>query len=442
MLDGLRQDVRTGLRGLARSPGFAAASLITLALGIGATSAVFSVVKAVLLTPLPYTEPERRVQIFSRWVSFDKTWLSDQEVYDYRAMARTLTDVAAWGTTAQNLTGDGEPVRVSVGFVMANLFDVLGARPLLGRAFTSDEDRPEGAAVAVLSYPLWQRRYGGDPNVVGRKLTIDDVPVEVVGVMPEGFRLPTHFNADAADPTQLWRPLQMDPRNLVQSSHGYFATATLAPGATAGTATEELHAITQRLTEQGFYPEAMRFSAFAVPLDKEIRGGVRPAMWLLVGAVACLLLIACANVANLLLVRGDARQREIAVRTAIGATPGRLVRQLFTESVVLAVAGATLGLALAAAGLQILMKLDPTSFTSLAPVRLDGTVVLVTLALGVASTVVFGLVPALRWRRVSLVEPLREGDTSRRWARRGSACAALWSLANSPWRCCWSSVRD
>jgi putative ABC transport system permease protein len=409
MFDGMRQDITGGVRGLIKSPGFAAASLITLALGIGATSAIFSVVKAVLMTPLPYASPERTVQIFTRWTAFEKTWIADQEVVDFQTMSKTLTSIAAWTSGQQNLTGDGEPVRVGVGFVNANLFDVLGTRPLLGRTMTREEDVPNGPQVAILGYPIWQSRYGGDPNVVGRTVMINDVPVQVIGVMPNGFRLPTDFNSDAAEPTQLWRPLAWDMTQLSRN-HGYFAVATLAPGQTAATATDELHAICRRLTEQGAYPVQMQFTAFAVPLDDEIRGGVRPAMWLLIGAVGFLLLIACANVANLLLVRGDARLREMAVRTAVGAAPDRLVRQLLTESVVLALLGAALGLGLAAIGLRILLTVDPTSLPPLAPIRLDTTVVLFTLVMGVVTTLVFGLAPALRTLRLNLVDSLREGN--------------------------------
>ena len=384
---------------------------MTLALGIGATSAIFSVVKAVLITPLPYASPERTVQIFTRWTAFEKTWLANAEVVDFRNMAKTVTAIASWNSGQQNLTGDGEPIRIGVGFVTANTFDVLGVRPLLGRVITEQEDGPNGPQVAVLGYPIWQARYGGDQNVIGRRLMINDVPVEVIGVMPQGFRLPTDFNDDAAEPTQLWRPIQWDMSQLARN-HGYYGVATLAPGQSAASVTEELRAICQRLTEQGLYPPAMQFSAFAVPLDEEIRGGIRPAMWLLMGAVGFLLLIACANVANLLLVRGDARLREMAVRTAIGAAPDRLVRQLFTESVVLALMGALLGLGLAAIGLRVLMTVDPTSLPPLAPVRLDWPVVAFTLVLGVITTIVFGLVPALRTLRVNLVDSLREGGQS------------------------------
>src|SRR5580765_1470511 len=273
VVDTLRQDVKGAVRNLWKSPGFAVAALITLALGIGATSAIFSVVKAVLLTDLPYAHPEQRVLIWSKWISFDKTWVADQELYDYRRLARTMTSIAAWSSGQQNLTGDGDPVRLGVGLVTANTFDVLGARPFIGRVFTEAEDRPNGPPVALLGYPLWKARFGADAGIVGRKILLNDRPVEVVGVMPDGFRLPTDFTDDAAEPSELWRPQQIDETQLSRS-HGFFAAAILAPGQSAATATEELRAIATQLTKQGAYPEAMKFTAFAVPLDEEIRGGV------------------------------------------------------------------------------------------------------------------------------------------------------------------------
>jgi putative ABC transport system permease protein len=409
-MDTLLQDLRTAWRGLRRGLGFTTAALVTLALGIGATSAVFSVVRAVLLAPLPYAQPDRRVLIWSQWVGFDKTWLSNQEVVDYRAQSQTMTAVAAWTTAQQNLTGDGDPLRVGVGLVTANTFEVLGAAPLMGRTIRPEEDVPQGPPVAVLGYRLWQARFGADAGIVGRKVLLNDVPVEIVGVMPAGFRLPTDFTEDAAEPTELWRAIQFDMSQLERGSHGYYAAATLAPGQTAATATEELRALTRRMTQEGLYPEAMRFTAFAVSVDDEIRGGVRPALWILMGAVAFLLLIACTNVANLLLVRGDARLREFALRTAIGAAPGRLVRQLITESLLLAISGALIGMAVAAAGLRTLVWLDPTSLPPLAPVTLDAPVMLFTLVLAVVTTLLFGLLPALRASGLNLTDALREGS--------------------------------
>jgi putative ABC transport system permease protein len=407
--DTVLQDLKGALRGLWKSPGFAFAALVTLSLGIGATSAIFTVVKAVLLTPLPYEAPEQRVMVWSKWVSFEKTWVASQEVFDYREFARTLTDVAFWANTSHNLTDAGEPVRLNVGLVSANTFDVLGTRPLLGRTFSEDDDRPNAPPVAMLGYGLWQTHFGGDRGLIGRRIMLNDIPVEVIGVMPEGFQLPTDFTADAAEPTAMWRPLRVGPGNLNRAVHNFYAAAVLAPGQTPESATAELQAITKRLTEQGAYPAQMQFTAFAVGLDQEIRGALRPAMWLLMGAVGFLLLIACVNVANLLLVRGDTRVREMAVRTAIGASPNRLVRQLFTESVVLAVAGAVLGLGLASAALWVLTAVDPASLPPLAPVRLDLTVIAFTLLLAVVTTLLFGLAPALRTLHVDLVESLRDG---------------------------------
>lgn len=404
-----RHDVRSALRGFRKSPGFALAALLTLSLGIGATSAIFSVVKAALLTPLPYDAPERRVMVWSKWVSFNKTWVSSQEVFDYRERARTITNVAFWLNTFQNLTEGGEPLRLGVGLVSANTFDVLGARPLLGRTFHPGEDGVPVPRIAVIGYSLWTSRFGSDPAVIGRRIMLNDVPVEVVGVMPDGFRLPTDFTADAGEPTTLWRPVPFGPGNLSRTNHNLYAAAVLAPGETPASATAELQSITQRLTEEGAYPREMQFSAFAVGLEQEIRGEFKPALWLLTGAAGFLLLIACVNVTNLLLVRADGRRREMAVRTALGASPGQLAWQLFIENVVLALGGAVLGLMLASAMFGVVARVEPNSIPPLARPRLDATVVAFTLALAVVTTVIFGLAPALRTRRVNLVELLREG---------------------------------
>ena len=396
------------LRGLLKSPGFTAAALLTLSLGIGATSAIFSVFKAVLLTPLPYPAPDQRVMLWSKWVNTDKTWVSSQEVLDYRAMAKTLAGVAFWANTSQNLTDAGEPARLTVGLVSANTFDVLGVRPLLGRVMTVDDERLTGPPIAILSHGLWESRFNGDPAIVGRRITLNDVPVEVIGVMPKGFRLPTDFTADAAEPTELWRPFRMGRAN--RGAHTLYAAAVLAAGATPAAATAELRSITANLTAQGEYPGEMQFTAFAVGLDEEIRGGLRPAMWLLIGAVAFLLLIACVNVANLVLVRGEARMREMAVRTALGASPARLMKLLFSESLVLAIAGGVLGLMLAAGTLRVIGSVTLNRMPLLAPARLDPGVIVFTLVVAVLTTLLFGLVPALRTLRVDVVDSLRDGS--------------------------------
>ncbi|HEX8030827.1 MAG TPA: ABC transporter permease [Vicinamibacterales bacterium] len=407
------------MRWLTKAPGFTVAALLTLSLGIGATSALFSVVKAALLTPLPYESPETRVLLWSKWVSFEKTWLASQEVFDYRELAKTITDVAFWANTSQNLTEAGEPVRLAVGLVSANTFNVLGARPLLGRNLTPDDDQRTSPPVAVLGYGLWDAQFGADPAIVGRRIMLNDVPVEVIGVMPEGFKLPTDFTADAAEPTALWRPVRIGPGNLTRAAHTFYAAGVLAPGQTPASATAELKGITEQLTQQGAYDRSMQFTAFAVAIDDEIRGGLRPAMWLLMGAVGFLLMVACVNVANLLLVRGDTRMREMAVRTALGASPSRLAQQLLTESLALAISGGVLGLGLAAAGLRVLTAIDPTSLSSLAPVGLDPAVIVFTMLLAMATTLLFGLVPAWQMLHPELVESLREGGQHATTSHRG-----------------------
>jgi putative ABC transport system permease protein len=409
VIHAIREDVAGALRGLWKNRGFTVAALSTLALGIGATAAVFTVVKAVLLTPLPYPSPETLVMVWSQSASSAKTGVSSQAVADYRDRASTMTDVAFWINSFQNLSDAGEPVRLAVALTSANTFDVLGVRPLLGRVFTADDEQLGGPQIVVIGHSLWTSHFGSDRAIIGRRIMLNDAPVEVIGVMPEGFRLPTDFTENPTEPTGAWRPLRLGRGNLNRANQAFFAAAVLASGATPETATAELRSITRQLTEQGAYPREMQFSAFAVSVDEEIRGELRPAMWLLVAAVGFLLLIACVNVANLLLVRSDARAREMAIRTAIGASPGRLTQQLFTEGVVLALLGAGPGLVVAVAGLRLLTTVDPTSLPPLSPVRLDAAVIGFTLLTAVLTTLVFALAPALRTRRADLADSLREG---------------------------------
>jgi predicted permease len=407
LLDTVFRDVRHGARALGRTPAFTAAAVLTLALGIGANTAIFSIVNAVLLAPLPYAQAERRVQIWSKWTAFEKTWLSDAEVLDYRTRVRAFESVAAWSSTQANLTGDGEPVRVGAARITTNTFDVLGAALLAGRGFSDAEAGPTPAPVVVIGHGLWQRRYGGDPSVLGRTLLVNGQAHEVVGIMPPGFQLPTDFTEDVAAPSQLWLPLGLDPQN--RGNHGLYGAAVLAPGATARQATTELQALTTALTGEGLYPPAMQFSAFAVPIDDEILASVRPAILLLFGAVGFLLLIACANVANLLLARAEGRQREVAVRTALGASQWRLLRQLLTESVVLALVSTTLGVGLAWAGIRALTAIDPADIPRVATVAVDARVLAFTAVAGILTTVLFSLAPSLRALRVSLTDALKEG---------------------------------
>ena len=314
------------------------------------------------------------------------------EVVDYRRRARTLREVAAWGEGQVNLTGSGDPERVAAASVTANTFSVLGVGPAIGRVFSSTEDLPKGPNVVVLGYALWSRRYSADPSIVGRSIQIDGRPYEVVGIMPAGFLLPTDYQNP--QPSQLWVPQQLDPTSMDHGSHGLFAAGRLQEGATVAQAAEELHDIARAMTREGLYPAAMRFDTVTLSLEEEVVGGVRRSIWLLFGAVGFLLLIACANVANLLLARAEARQREIAVRAALGAGGRRMVRQLLTESLLLTSLSAIVGLALAGAGVRLLAWWNPASIPRIAGVTVDLRVAVFTIAMALVTSVLFGLAGA------------------------------------------------
>jgi predicted permease len=369
-----------------------------------------SILDGVLLEPLPYRDLDRRVMVWSRWKGFDKTWLSDAEVLDYRERLTTLADVAAWAPRQGNLVGDGEPQRVGLARVTANVFSVLGAEPLLGRTFTEAEDLPGGPPSAVLGHTLWRQRYGEDPGVLGRSVQLDGVSYTVVGVMPEGFQLPTDFNVSATEPSLLYLPLGIDVNDLSRGSHGLYGAGELAPGASAREASAELRTLAATWTKEGLYHEAMEFEAFAVPVADEILGSVRPAILLVLGAVFFLLLIACANVANLLLAAAEGRQREMAVRTALGAGRLRLVRQLLTESLALAAVAGGIGLLIAYGGIQLVSAANPTVIPRASGIQMDLPIVAFTAALALLTTFLFSLVPALRASRSEPSGTLREGS--------------------------------
>jgi putative ABC transport system permease protein len=401
------QDIRFGARSLRRNPAFAAVAILTLALGIGANAAIFSVVNTVLLRPLPWSEPDRAVMIWSKWTAFDKTWVATGEVVDYRRRARTLSEVAAWAEGQVNLTGDGDPERVSSASVTANLFSTLGVRTMMGRTFSAVEDVRNGPNVVVLSHALWTRRYAADPAIVGRTIQINGNTFEVTGVMPSGFVLPTDYQNP--EPSQLWLPLQMDPASMDHGSHGLYAAARLQPGATVRQAADELHGIAVAMTDEGLYPRQMQFDTVVLSLTDEVVGNVRRAIWLLFGAVAFLLLIACANVANLLLARAEGRQREIAVRAALGASRLRVMRQLLTESLVLTGIATTVGLALAFVGVRFVGWWNPANVPRVADVAVNLRVLLFTAAVAVITSLVFSLAPAVRALRVDLTDSLKDG---------------------------------
>ena len=407
LFDTALQDVRFGARALRRNPAFAAIAILTLALGIGANAAIFSVVNTVLLRPLPWSEPERAVMIWSKWTAFDKTWVATGEVVDYRRRAQTLSEVAAWGEGQVNLTGDGDPERVAAARVTANLFPTLGVGAMMGRTFSAAEDVRSGPNVVVLGHALWSRRYSADPGIVGRTIQINGEAYEVTGVMPPGFVVPTDYQNP--EPSQLWLPQQMDPASMDHGSHGLYAVGRLKPGATVAQAADELHGIAVAMTNEGLYPKQMQFDTVVLSLTDEVLGSVRRAIWLLFGAVAFLLLIACANVANLLLARAEGRQREIAVRAALGASGFRVMRQLLTESLVLTGIATAVGLALAFAGVRFVSWWNPARIPRVAEISVDLRVLLFTAAVAVFTSIAFSLAPAVRALRVDLTDSLKDG---------------------------------
>ncbi|MFN8653994.1 MAG: ABC transporter permease [Gemmatimonadales bacterium] len=403
----LLTDLRTSFRSLRRQPRFALGVLLTLALGIGANTAIFSAVNAALIKPLPYRDPEHLALIWSRWSNFEKTWVSDREYFGYLEQHRLFEDIGVWDTGSElSLTGGQEPEMIQGAQVTRNLLGVLGISPLLGRGFTADEDVPNGPRVGLIGYDLWRRRFGADPGIVGRAIQVDGVATTVVGVLPAEARLPLEFQV--GNRVQLLTPMGLDPAST-SSNHSYFAIARLHPGVSATEVTRELRALTTRWTGEGRYPQAMQFSAFAVPVTEEVGGGARVALLTLLGAVALLLLLTCVNVANLLLTRADRLSREMAVRAALGAGRGRLVRMTLTESVVLALGGGLLGLGLAYAALRVIVAAAPTSIPRAADIGLDGTVLGFTLLLSLLTGLVFGAGPALRLSRTSLAVSLKEG---------------------------------
>jgi putative ABC transport system permease protein len=406
----IQQDIRLAARMLRRTPGFTAVTLVTLALGIGATSAMFSIFNAVLLRPLPWREPDRAVMIWSRWTAFDKTWLATGEVVDYRRRSTTLEAIAAWGTGQVNVTGAADPERVGSAAATANLFEVLGARPARGRTFTRQEDLPNGPRVAIISHEIWRRRYAGAPGILGRGIELNGEGYEIVGVLPPGFRLPTDF--DQPEPTEVITALQMDPNSTDHGSHGLYGAARLKPGVTVQQASSELEGIARAMTREGLYPEAMQFGAFAVALDEEVVGTVRPAVFAVFGAVACLLLIACANVANLMLARADGRSREMAVRSALGASRGDTLRLLLVEALFLSLTAGVAGLALSALSVRWVAWWNPAGIPRLADARVDLPVALFTLAVASVVAILFSIAPLLRALRLDLNDQLRDGSQS------------------------------
>jgi putative ABC transport system permease protein len=399
MFTGLGQDIRLAARRLAGRPGYSAAALVALGLGIGASTATFGLVRSLLIRPLPYASPERLVVVWKP--SADQTsdtWISAREVLEYRAASRSFEYLAAYDDYQANLAA-GEPERVRAAFVTANLFATLGVPALVGRTFTPDEDAPGRNPVVVLGHGLWQRQYGGAADIVGREIRVNGQLSTVVGVMPPGFQLPLDYREEQA--TELWTPAALDPsRALAWGDRSYFIVARLRRGSSAAQATDDLERVLQDWQRQGYVDNAdHRLDRAAVPIDHLLLRTVRPALWLLSGAVGFLLLVACANVAHLMLARSDARRHEIATQAALGASRLRIVRQLLVETGLLATLGAAVGVLVARGGIAAALYLAPPSIVRMRGVSLDAGVVAFAVLMAFATTLAAGLAPAFQLSR-------------------------------------------
>jgi putative ABC transport system permease protein len=393
---------------LLKSPMVTVVALVALTLGIGANTAIFSVVNGVLLRTFPYQEAERIVLVWEKSPRNDQNVINLGNFYDWKEQNQVFTDMAVFFDRSFNLTGDGEPEEVTGQYGTTNLFSVLGSNPVLGRTFANDDGRDGQPRVIVISYGLWQRRFGGDPNIVGRQISVNERPSTIVGVMPATFGWHIQKGTQASRPADIWIPFE--PSSELRQRRGRFASAVarLKPGVSMDQAQQEMATIGARLSQQ--YPEFnTNWNVNVVPLRTQVTGAIRRPLFILLGAVAFVLLIACANVANLLLARASSRRKEIALRAGLGATRHRIARQLLTESVMLSLAGGTLGVVVAWWGTKALVALSPPALIDLKNVSVSLPVLGFTLGLSVLTGIVFGLVPALEATRFDLQGSLKEG---------------------------------
>jgi putative ABC transport system permease protein len=423
-----RQDLVFALRSLRKSPGFTVAAVVATALGIGANAAIFTVVKQVLLQPLPFAEPSRLVDVNEYAAGGRATAVSPPNFMDWRAQNRTLSGISIYGAQVMTLTGGGQPTRVSAGTIEPQVFDVLRVRPQLGRPLVAEDVREGARSVVLLGHALWQRRYGGDRTVVGRTLTLEGKPSEIVGVMPEGFDFP--------EESELWTPLRFAADELTpnqRGAHYLSAVGRLRDGVTVDQASADLDRIEQDLRRQ--FPDKVEgYTVRALPLLDSIVGDVQRPLLILFGAVGFVLLIACVNVSNLLLARASTRTGEIAVRAALGASRWRLLRQLLAESVVLSLIGGGAGLLLGSWGVRALMAMAPADLPRASAVNMDGTVLAFSVTLSVLAGLIFGAAPAVVASRPDLTVFLKDvrrdgGTTGGRRRLRGILIAAQVALA-------------
>ncbi len=426
------KDVRHALRALVAAPAFTVAALLSLAIGIGANTAIFSIVDGLLLRPLPYADAGRLVILWNRspGLNITEDWFSTAQYFDIKNGHHGFEQVAIAIGGNYNLTGSREPERVGTIRVSSSLLSMLGQRAVLGRLFVPDEDHPGRTATAVLSYGTWARRFGSDPGVLGKKIILNGVPYEIVGVMPRSFSLPREVmpTLDGAEQAEILLPLPL-PANAAQNRdhEDYNIMGKLKPGVSVQQAQAEMDTITARLRQEfpEAYPPNGGLTFGIVPLLEQVVGNVRRTLYLLLGAVGFVLLIACLNLANLQLSRAIARQKEIAVRTALGASRVRIVRQLLTESVLLAFTGGALGIGLAFLALRGVRLLGPQSVPRMNDVGIGVAALAFTLMVCILSSILFGLAPALRASRVDVQTALQ--DTS----RTSSGVSAIWGRGNN-----------
>jgi predicted permease len=404
----LWQDLRYGLRTLAKSPGFAAIAILTLALGIGANTAIFSIVNGVLLNPLPFPHPQELTVLYEHTTNFEKFSISYPNFLDWQRTNSTFASMAAYRHEDFNITGSGEPERVRGGMVSSDFFPIFGVKPLLGRLFSRDEDRQGAAPVVLLAEGFWQRRFGSDRDIIGKQIIMNGDAYTVVGVIPATFHFST-FNFNGIKDVYVPVAQTKDPFFYHRDVHeGMDAIGRLKPGVSLAAAQADMAQITGDLA--GAYPDADKGTrATVIPLRDVLVQEVRPFLWLLLGAVGFVLLIACVNVGNLQLARSSGRAHEFAIRRALGADRWRVVRQLLTESVALGLAGGALGACVAAWGTQAAIRLLPEALPRAEDVGLDGHVLVFTLAISIIAAVAFGLVPALKMSHSSFQETLKEG---------------------------------
>jgi len=428
----LTQDLRIALRAFVRSPGFTLVAVLSLAIGIGANTSIFSVANALLLRPLPYKDASRLVILWNRSPGLDilQDWFSTAQYLDIKNGHHGFEEVAIASGSNDTLTGEGEPERVGTVRVSSNLLPMLGAKAAAGRLFLPDEDVPDRPATAILSAGMWARRYGSDPRMLGKSITINGKAYEVVGILPKSFSLPHEVLPTLYGPDQpdVFLPFPLGPKAAgVRTHEDYNIVGKLKPGVTQVQAQAEMDTLTARLRRD--YPESYPpnggLTFGIVPLLEQVVGDVRSALLVLLSAVGFVLLIACANVANLLLSRAVARQQEIAVRAALGASRGRIIRQLLTESVLLSLMGGVLGVILCLSSMKLIHALGTKSIPRLADVGIDGRVLLFTLLLSIFSGILFGLAPALRVSRIDLNTTLKDAN------RGSSGASAVWGRGNN-----------